>query len=111
MYISNRNGISLFYNTNLGWRHTGTSSTASFAQTHYFKGNINGVAKHDTSDTLEWTSRSGGLWYDYVESYVDEMASYPDYHRIDRLGTIKIYGYNKVFNFTPVFGGSPNDII
>lgn len=86
------------------WKISGTSSTCDFLQTDFFAGSVNGILKHDSA-TQSWSSRSGGLFNNYVESFADAK-----YHRIDRLGSFTVRGFNRTFQFTPKFYDLPGYI-
>ena len=86
------------------WKISGTSSNCEFLQTDLFVGSVYGTLTHEYSNR-SWSSRSGGYWYNYVESFANTK-----YHRIDKLGSITIRGFNKTFKFTPKFYDLPGYI-
>lgn len=98
-----------FYNSP-SWKLVGTSSTVAFMKTDFFAGSVNGKLVHSTNGPISWSSRSGGIWYNYVEAYVDAKSNNPNFHKIDRLGTFTIRGFNQTFQYAPRFFDYPGYI-
>lgn len=91
------------------WKLIGSSATADIEHEHSFYGVVYGEIKHEHIKK-GWSVYSGGRYYDYIKAYVDTKPYNSKFHKIDRLGTIKIKGYGEVFDFIPKFFDAPGYI-
>lgn len=77
-----------------------------------FSGNVNGKPFREELKNKNWTSRSPvDVWYKFIELYADRMAFDPYYCTISSIGSFKIQGYNKTFNFEPKFAKYPIELL
>lgn len=100
-----------FYYDDPVWSFIGTSASVAITYSNLFVGFMGGVPVQENTKPVTWTSTSGGVWYDYVEEYVDSKSYHPGYCRIDELGSYDIKGYEDTsVKFAPKFAALPGDI-
>ena len=98
-----------FYND--GWKHIGTSGNAEVIREDYFYGNVKGKPVSETQKS-SFSIRSGWIWHDFVERYVEVMDSRPNYCYIQDFGGLMIKGFNGAeYYYAPVFAGQPIELI
>lgn len=115
-YGVRHNGVtkmSYYYIYNGGWRHIGTSGSATVIRDNYFYGNVNGMPVSEVPQTTFTINSRQSYWGDYMENYVQAVSSgRPNYCNIDNFGKITIRGYNgRTYYYAPVFAETPNDLI
>lgn len=93
------------YNKN-SWRLIGTSSAVDYLKQTQYSLNINGKL-HGEQAQESWKSTSGLLWFGYIIQYHAQQASFPNYHRIDELGSFGVVTPNKTYTFMPRFAPLP----
>lgn len=105
--------MTYYFVYNDGWRHVGTSGSATVIREDYFYGNINGNPVSETPKTTFTIRSRQNYWSNYVKTYVQAAAAgLPDYCNIDNFGKITIKGYNgKTYYYAPVFAEMPNNLL
>lgn len=115
-YGVRHNGVTMmtyYFVYNDGWRHVGTSGSATVIREDYFYGNVNGNPVSETPKTTFTIKSRQNYWSNYVKNYIQAAsAGLPNYCNIDNFGKITIRGYNgKTYYYAPVFAEMPNDLI
>lgn len=87
------------YTDNRGWQHIGTGAMSDTIRTDFFTGNVGGkpVSKQQTTP---FTIKTQGIWSDYVDNFIANMANFPSYCTINELGSIEVKGYSNSSVFT-----------
>lgn len=102
--------MTYYYLYNNGWKLIGVGASVDIVRDDYFAGNVNGSPKTDFHSVSFRTSTSG-IWRDYVDAYLNNMASYPSYCQVNEIGSFTIRGYSNTLNYTPAYARNPVDLI
>lgn len=104
--------MTYYYVYNSGWKQIGTGTSIKITKSDWFSGNVNGEPVSEKTENENWTSRSPvDVWYKFIELYADNMDLNPYYCTISSIGSFKIQGYNKTFDFEPKFAKYPIELI
>ncbi len=95
---------------NNSWRYIGAEAHCDVARTDFWAGNIGGVPTHESKES-QWSTHTDGIWYNYLEDYINVMSWNPSFCNIKRLGSFSIKGENNSVTFTPRFAARPNDLV
>lgn len=102
--------MTYYYVNNNGWKLVGVGAVSDIKRDDYFAANVNGKPESDFH-TVSFTTSTSGIWRDYIDSYLANMASYPSYCLVKEIGSIIIRGYQNNLTYTPPYARNPVDLI
>lgn len=95
---------------NNSWRYIGAGAECNVARSDLWAGNIEGKATHDYHYD-SWRTCTSGIWYNYLEDYINVMSWNPSYCNINQIGSFYIKGISNSAYFTPKFASYPDWLI